>query len=370
MRELKSLSPIELVSSRLKKFRGKPETPESTADNFIKMPGSLIYTGEREVEETQFDVIRFDADSFEELDELPQSIDDLNKKTWINITGLHDVDMIKNIGETFQIHPLALEDILHVHQRPKFEEFDDHLFIVAKMINAQNDQIHHQQVSFIVRKNLLISFQEKPEAVFNSVKNRLRNKSGKIRTRNTDYLAFALLDVIIDHYMKIIEDYGMEINDQEVRVIDKVDKQLLEEINISKREMNFLRKHTRPLKETIIAFHKSDNTLIEKRTRPYLSDLKDHIHHVTESIEIYRETINDNLQTYNTHISNKLNDTLKILTIFSVMFIPITFLAGIYGMNFEVIPELSNPRGYYNLLIAMCVIAVSMITYFKVKKWL
>lgn len=348
------------------------ETSEAT-NVYNQMPGSLIYTGEQHVDAMRLECIRFNHEHFEETN---ISIDDLTsviKKdhiTWLNIVGLHETEKMRAIGDHFQIHNLILEDILNVNQRSTFDEYEDHYFIACKMIRTISESVISEQFSILIGNDYIITFQEKEGDVFDGVRSRIRNTRGKIRNRGTDYLSFALLDVIVDHYMEIVEEYGDEINDQEIKLLDHFDKDMIKDINLSKKEINYLRKHARPLRDTIIAFNKSDNGLIDKKTRPFLRDLLDHISNITEGIEVYRETINDNFNTYNTQISNKLNDVLKVLTIFSVIFIPLTFLAGIYGMNFENMPELSKPYAYPLLLIVMVLISASMIIYFKRKKWL
>jgi magnesium transporter len=337
------------------------------------MPGSLIYTGEQHLDEMRLEMIRFNPNEFEErlisFDELSTSREN-GKITWLNVVGLHETDKIRLIGDAFQIHNLALEDILNMGQRPTFDEYDEQYFIVTKMIRVISNSIISEQFSMIIGENFLITFQEKEGDIFEGVRNRLRTVKGKIRSRGSDYLSFALLDVVVDYYMAIIDDYGAEINDQEVKLMDEFDREMINDINMSKKEVNYLRKYARPLRDTILNFNKSDHHLIEDGTRPFLNDLLDHISHVTDTIEVYRESINDNFNTYNTFMNNKLNDVLKILTIFSVIFIPLTFLAGIYGMNFENMPELQKPYAYPTLLIVMVILAMIMIIYFKRKKWL
>lgn len=337
------------------------------------MPGSLIYTGEKHVDELRLDVIRFNSASIEEETINAEKLSAARKEgfiTWLNVVGLHDTDKIRAIGDEFEIHNLALEDILNIHQRPTFDEYDAQFFVATKMFRTVNQVIISEQFSMVVGRGFIITFQEKEGDIFDGVRNRLRNTKGRIRSRNSDYLAFALLDVIVDHYMAIIEEYGDEINDQEVQLLDSTKKEMLKDLNLSKKEVNYLRRFARPLRDTILNFNKSENPLIDKKTRPFLKDLNDHITHVTETIEVYRETINDNLNTYHTHMTNKLNDVLKLLTIFSVVFIPLTFVAGIYGMNFENMPELHYKYGYYIVWGVMITLAVGMILYFKRKNWL
>ncbi len=337
------------------------------------MPGALIYTGEQHVDEVELELITFNQHEIEEKRIGIEELTSLKKEgsvAWLNVYGLHDTKIIEAIGKAFSIHNLALEDILNVHQRPTFDEYDDHFFLASKMFRTAEESIVSEQFSMIVGEGYIITFQEKTGDVFEGVRTRLRNAKGRIRTRSSDYLAFALLDVIVDHYLAIIEEYGDEVNDHEARLLGDYDKQILNDLNLSKKEVNYLRRYARPLRDTVLAFNKSDLTIIDRKTRPFLKDLNDHITHVTETIEIYRETINDNLNTYHTHSTNKLNDVLKVLTIFSVVFIPLTFMAGIYGMNFEYMPELGYENSYPIFWGAIVTVAMGMIYYFKRKRWL
>lgn len=337
------------------------------------MPGSLVYTGQQHLEEVTLEVIRFNEDHFEQES---VAIDQLNKVCkdnficWLNIEGLHDIEIIKKLGETFKIHNLALEDILNVSQRPAIDEYDDHLFLVCKMFSTKEKAIITEQFSMIVAENLIITFQEKPGDIFDGLRQRIQHPKGRIRSRNSDYLAFALLDVIVDHYMAIIEEYGEEVNIMEAELLDSFSKDMLNDLHLIKKEVNHLRRYARPLKDVIMSYMKSETPLLHKSTVPFLKDLNDHILQVTENIEVYRETINDNLNSYHTHITNKLNDVLKTLTIFSVIFIPLTFIAGVYGMNFEYIPELQYEHAYPILWALFLVIVIGMLFFFKRKKWL
>ena len=337
------------------------------------MPGSLIYTGNTILDNVTIEVIRFDGEEYVEESITQEQLKDVKPGSdvlWVNIIGLHDVGLIQEIGELFNIHNLALEDVLNTTHRPIFDDYDDNFLVISKMLRMEDTNLVSEQFSVVTGKNFLITFQEKPGDVFEGVRNRLRNKKGRIRQRGSDYLTFALLDVIVDHYVIIVEVYGEEINDQEVKLLEDVGPETLGDINLSKKEITFLRKYVRPLKEAIVAFHRSESHLIEKKTKPFLSDLLNHITNVAENIELYRETIQDNLAAHHSHMSNKLNDILKVLTIFSVIFIPLTFMAGIYGMNFEYLPELKFKYAYPIFWGALITVAVSMLLYFKRKKWL
>ncbi len=336
-------------------------------------PGALVYTGEETSLDVKLEVIQYNEHEIREYDLPPGELDKIKPHEgvlWLNVVGLHDARLIQQIGERFSLHNLALEDIMNIHHRPSFDEFDDKLMISVKMLQITNRLLDTEQLSFVVGPDYIITFQEKPWDVFEGVRNRLRKKKGQIRTRNSDYLAFALLDVIVDKYLAILAIYDEEISEQEVKLVDATEKEMLAEINASKKEINYLRKYARPLKEAIHNFSRSHHSTIHKKTRPFIKDLLDHITHVNESIELNRETINDNLNTYHSQMSSKLNDILKVLTIFSVVFIPLTFMAGIYGMNFDYMPELHNRYGYPVFWVTLIVMAGGMLLYFRKKRWL
>ncbi len=370
VKESKYFSQTERLFTRIRKKKN-----EVTAANkkLHQMPGALIYTGEETSEEVVLEVIQFDAEDFKEYTITSRSLKDLQEHSgtlWLNVVGLHDAELIEQIGEQFSLHNLALEDIMNIHHRPSFDEYDDNFLISFKMLRVHKKTLDSEQLSFVVGPGYIITFQEKAGDVFEGVRNRLRNKKGRIRTRNSDYLAFALLDVIVDKYLAILANYDEEINEQELRLVDATDKEILAEINASKKEINYLRKYARPLREAIYDLSRSKMNFMEKRTKPFIKDLLDHINHVIESIELNRETINDNLNTYHSQMSSKLNDILKVLTIFSVVFIPLTFMAGIYGMNFEYIPELSYQYSYPIFWAVLILMAGGMLLYFRRKKWM
>jgi len=369
---LKYLSPTELwsIRRRRKNKRADQQLKQANQDH---VPGALVYTGDASEVPINLQLIEFSADTYREETLQPDQIGSLknNKDTiWLNVTGLHKTEIIRQLGRTFDIHELALEDILNIAQRPAFEPYDHFFFIAAKMLKINGQALISEQFSMVVGNGFIITFQEREGDVFDSIRKRLKNKSGFIRTRGADYLAFALLDVIVDHYMEIVDLYGDEINDQEVQLLERTDKSMLSELNLSKKELNYLRRYARPLRDVVIAFLKSDLSFIEKKTRPFLNDLMGHINQVTDNIEVYRDSINDNLGTYHLTMSNKLNDILKVLTIFSVIFIPLTFLAGIYGMNFDHMPELHYAYSYPIFIGVLVAVAVGMILIFKKRGWL
>lgn len=369
---MKSLSHTERWSIRRRKKakNAAQAVPEGGKDH---IPGSLLYTGQVDDIPVRINMIRYDEQKLIEeeiaIDQIA-SIREQKGTLWLNVVGLHKTEVIRAVGDAFKIHDLALEDILNISQRPAFEAYDDFFFVAAKMLKIDGHALISEQLSMVVGEKFIITFQEKDGDVFDSIRKRLRNKSGVIRTRSADYLAFALLDVIVDHYMEIVDLYGDEINDQEIKLLDRTDKEMLSELHLSKKELNYIRKYARPLRDVVIGFTKCYLPFIEKRTRPFLNDLLGHINQVTENIEVYRDSINDNLGTYHLSMSNKLNDILKVLTIFSVIFIPLTFLAGIYGMNFDHMPELHYQYAYPVFIGVLVVVAGGMILIFKKRGWL
>ena len=339
-------------------------------------PGALIFIGNKKVENVRLRVIDYDHVQLKE-DELENIADGAGFKhtksvTWINVDGLHDLSIMKGIGKTFDLHPLLVEDILNTGQRPKLEEFDNCLFIVVKMIRYEKEKqmIVNEQLSMVLGDTFLLTFQEQPGDVFEPVRERIRNQKGRIRGAGIDYLAYALLDTVVDNYVFIIEKLGEKIEDIEEEILEKADHAVMEKINTFKREMNFLRKSVRPAREAIIQLSKLDSELIHEQTIPFLKDMQDLITHAAEAIDTYRDMLSDQLNLYNSVISNRMNDIMKVLTIFAAIFIPLTFIAGIYGTNFEYLPELHFKYSYFVFWGVLVVVAAAMLLFFKRKKWL
>lgn len=337
-------------------------------------PGTLIFVGEQKMDKPQIEVINYDSDHYEErqLENIEEVFAHLtpDNKHWINVNGLHEASLIEKIGEELQLDPLLLEDILHTTQRPKCEIYGKHAYIVLRMIyyNEKEDVTISEQFSLLLADNYIFTFQEVHGDVLNSVRERLKRANGKIRTRASGYLAYALLDTIVDHYAYSIEKFGDKIDELDREVLVNPEQEVLEQIISFKREINYLRKSIRPVRELIIQFDKSH--FVEKKTEIYLKDLLDHVTHAAESIETYRELLSDQLNIYHTGVSNKLNEIIRLLTIYSVIFIPLTFLAGIYGMNFKHFPELDYPYAYPIFWGVLITISLSMVFYFRRKKWI
>ena len=296
---------------------------------------------------------------------------DSSSVTWINLEGI-DPSSIQTLNEHFQIHPLVSEDIIHTGQRPKMEVYDRYIFIVLKMIYFQDgtDEIVDEQISLILGPGYVISIQEKEGDVFDPIRTRLREGKGRIRGQGADYLAYSLLDAIVDNYFLILEKRGEVMEELEDDILTDSGPDILHDIHQFKKEMIYLRKQVWPLREVISGLQRNESSLIQTSTLVYLRDVYDHTIQVIDSIESFRDMITGMHDIYFSSISNRMNEIMKVLTIFAAIFIPLTFVAGIYGMNFKYMPELSWRWGYFGALGLMACIAAGLIGYFKKKNWL
>jgi magnesium transporter len=281
------------------------------------------------------------------------------------------VDIIEKIGKHFNLHPLVIEDILNIHQRPKIEDFEDHIFIVLKMLtyNKDSHEGESEQVSIILGKNFVLTFQERKRDVFDPVRNRIKNSKSLIRKYGADYLVYALIDVIVDNYFIILEGIGEVLEELEDRVLLNPTSEIVHSIHQLKRNLIVLRKSIWPLREILSTLEKTESDLI-KNTSVYFRDVYDHTIQVIDIIETYRDLVTGMLDIYLSSVSNRMNQIMKVLTIIATIFMPLTFIAGIYGMNFKYMPELGWKWGYPLVLILMLLIGVNMIIYFRRKKWL
>ncbi len=346
--------------------------------NRNQMPGAVTYIGKKSTAITKLEIIDFSADHYTRVD--TEDIEEAFKfeasehVTWVNVNGLNDTSIIEKLGNYYDLHPLIQEDIVSTNQRPKIDEYEDYLFIVFKMLyyNDKGD-LENEHVSMVVGKNYLTTFQEADGDVFDSVRERLENAKGRIRTKHSDYLMFALLDAVVDNYFSVIEIMSDKIESLEDQLFDTRDgnnDDITLDIQDLKKEILRIRRATLPLREVVNRLEKSGNTIIDESTLKYIRDLYDHIIQVNESVEVYREMIWGLMDMYMTTISNRMNEVMKVLTIMASIFIPLTFMAGIYGMNFDNIPELHYENGYFYLLGAMALVFLAMLWYFKRKKWL
>ena len=338
-------------------------------------PGTLVHVGERKTETVKITILRYDQGQVTEkeastVDEcLPSQGESM--VTWINVAGIHHVEVMEKLGACYGVHPLALEDILNTDQRPKVDDYGDYLLIVLKMVyHDDQGELVIEQVSLVVGSNFVISFQERDGDVFDPVRERIRGAKGRIRTAGADYLAYALVDAVVDHYFAVLERLGGEIADTEEQLLAEPTPSSLHAIHRLKGEMIFLRKSVWPLREAVGNLTRGESALITEATQVYLRDVHDHTIQVIDTIESFRDTMSGMLDIYLSSLSNRMNEVMKVLTIIATIFIPLTFIAGVYGMNFRQMPELQWPWGYPVALVIMAGVAGIMLAYFRRRKWL
>jgi magnesium transporter len=339
-------------------------------------PGTLVHIGDKKIEKPKISIIDFSEKELHE--KVAKKVEecfpyrDKRTVTWINVDGLHEPGLIESLGRHFRIHPLVLEDIVNTGQRPKMEGFEDYIFVVLKMLDydEKTSEIRTEQVSLVIGKYFVISFQEREGDVFNTVRERIRKSKGKMRKRGSDYLAYALMDAVVDNYFIVLERMGEKTEDLEQELLSKPSSETLQTIHLLKRELILLRKSVWPLREAVSGLARGDSKLIKDNTIVYLRDVYDHTIQVIDTIESLRDTVSGMLDTYLSSISNRMNEVMKVLTIIATIFIPLTFIAGIYGMNFEYMPELEWPWGYFAVWGVMAIVAIIMAIYFKRRGWL
>jgi magnesium transporter len=340
-------------------------------------PGTMIHVGEKRTESVRISLIKYDQEDVKIFENIFP--DECQRHTvsrgisWINVTGIHDLKIVETLGGIFDIHPLVLEDIVHAGQRPKVEDHDRYLFIVLKMLMYEQErgQVLAEQVSLIVGENHVISFQETPADVFDPVRQRIFNGKGrKMRTSGSDYLAYALMDAIVDQYFTILEYYGEKVEALQDEVLASPTPSTLETIQGGKRDMIFLRRSVWPLREALATMERGGSSLITQEVVLYIRDVYDHAIQVMDGIEAFRDMLAGTLDIYLSSVSNKMNEVMKVLTIIATIFIPLTFIAGIYGMNFEKMPELKWWWGYPAVMLVMLGLGLAMLLMFKRKLWL
>ena len=339
-------------------------------------PGSLVHIGETPAGAVSIELIGYDPATFEK--QSFQTVDDclphLERPgiTWVNVEGVHNVDIIRQLGEQFALHPLVLEDIVNTVQRPKIEDYDSYLFIVLRMLRPTGGgEFTSEQISMVLGPSHLFTFQEGIQGdVFDTVRERIRNGKGKIRGMGADYLAYALIDAIVDNYFSVLEDLGERIINLEEELTLAPDKATLIEINTIKQEIIFLRKAVWPLREAVSFMERGDSHLLSPATRLYFRDVYDHTVQVIDTVETYRDLLSGMLDLYLSSISNRINEVMKFLTVIGTIFMPLTFLVGVYGMNFKHMPELEWHNGYFLLWGLMIALSIAMIIYFRRKRWL
>jgi len=339
-------------------------------------PGSIVHIGNKRAEKTKITIVDYNEEQFQEKEvKTVKECCPYKEKptiTWINIDGVHEEKIIEELGKIYNFHPLILEDIVDTDQRPKIKDFGDYIFIILKMhyYDKENNEIKIEQVSLIFGKNYVISFQEREGDVFDSIRERIRNNIGRIRKARADYLIYALMDAIIDNYFTILEKLGEETEDLEAKVIKDPVPANLQIIYKLKSELIFLRKSVWPLREVISILEKGESVLIDKSTNIYLRDIYGHTIQVMDTVETLRDVISGTLDVYLSSVSNKMNEIMKVLTIIATIFIPLTFIAGVYGMNFQYMPELKWVWAYPLILSVMLIIGIVMVIFFKRKKWM
>jgi len=338
-------------------------------------PGTLVYTGHDRVEPAQISVFSYSETAFDEIENA--SIDVLHAvkesplNYWINVSGIHDVALVEAVGTEMGFHHLVMEDIVHPQQRPKLESYEHHLYVVAKMMYMDTDgSAVSEQVSIVLGKNYVISFQERPGDIFQPVRDRLRTGKGLMRKMGSDYMAYALLDLIVDHYFVVLEEVGTQMEQFEDDVMEHPSKETMGEIREQKKKLITYRREMWPLRELLSGLLRDDSGLIRKKTHTYLRDVYDHAVQVIDLLETYRDLLSGLTDLYLSSLSFRMNEVMQVLTIIGSIFIPITFLAGVYGMNFQNIPELQWEYGYHAAWGLMVLTALGMMRFFKRKKWL
>jgi magnesium transporter len=336
-------------------------------------PGTLIHIGKKTSEQVKVTVIDYDEENFQKKEArvVEECFVFKSKKsvTWINVDGLHDIELMKRLGECYGLHHLMLEDILNTDQRPKTDDFGETLYIVVKMLNFHEEtgELEVEQVSLILGENFVISFQEKEGDDFDTIRERIKDKKGRIRQMGADYLVYALLDVIVDDYFTVLEKLGEQIESLEEEMADNPSPEELQKLHALRRAIIFIRRSILPLRDIIAKLEKRESPLIKESTRMYLKDINDHIMHLTDTIESSREMLASIHDVYLTSASNRMNEVMKVLTIIATIFIPLSFIASVYGMNFKFMPELNWHFGYFFALFLMLMVTIVMVIYFKRK---
>lgn len=360
---LNSINPLKIVrkQSKQKELVGKA-------------PGSLIYTGDVSDVPVEISVIRFD-EAYYESEILETAADAHAEKgnkhvSWINIDGIHDVEIIKTIGKDFNLHSLLLEDILNIEQRPKIEIYGENLVVFFKMMYLRDNKLDIEPISLVLGPNYLISFQERKGDIFDNVRGRIHNASGRIRKRGSDYLLFALMDAVVDNYFIVMEDIADKLELLEDKLFEETDNRLLYELQQHRKQIVNMRRSVYPLREVVNKLNRAEFAAITEDTERFFRDLYDHTIQIIETIETFKETVSSLKDVFMTGVSNRMNEIMKVLTLIATIFIPITFVAGVYGMNFENMPELGWEYGYHAAWGLMIIMGVGMFIYFKRQKWL
>ncbi len=339
-------------------------------------PGSLVHIGQEKVTKTRISIIDYNEKKCTELPDatLEECLARAknNTVTWINVSGIHETDVLEKLGASFTLHPLVMEDVMNATQRPKVEDYETYLYIVLKMVyeDVKRDEIVEEQVSIILGKAYVISFQENGKDVFEQIRQRIRNNRGIIRKAGADFLTYALIDAVVDGYFEVMERFEDMIEFLEDKVVSDPSPENLRVIHDTKMETIMLRKSISPLREMVGFLERGESSLIKKTTIVYLRDVYDHTIRLIDSVETIRDMLSGMLDIYLTNVSNRMNEIMKVLTIITTIFIPLTFIAGVYGMNFHYMPEITKPWGYPAVLGLMLVVFLCMLLFFKRRKWI
>jgi magnesium transporter len=337
-------------------------------------PGTLVHIGERKSEHVTVTVFRYSTTSCKELhveqvDQLSSPADE--SVIWINVGGVHKVEMVETLGKQFSLHPLLLEDVTNTDQRPKLDDYEAYIFLVMKMLSlTDRKDIAVEQVSFVLGKNYVISFQENGTDVFQPVRERLRGGKGRLRQSGADYLLYALVDAIVDQYFAVLELSGEQIEAVQQAVVDDPKPETLNEIHALKRQLLFVRRAVWPLRDVMTNLSRSDCPFLQHPTKVFFRDVYDHVVQIVDTIEILREMVSASLDIYLSSVSYRLNAIMRVLTVITTIFMPLSFIASIYGMNFEYMPELRSPWGYPLVLGVMAAVGMGMLVLFRNKRWL
>ena len=337
-------------------------------------PGTVVYQGEERTEKVRITLIEYNETEFIEKDfyDLSECLNYVNPAMvmWMNVDGIHREELIEAIGKKFNIHPLTLEDVVNTNQRPKFEDYENYVVAIMKML-YYDTELHAEQLSVVLMEGMVISFQEVHGGdAFDLIRTRIRQGKGRIRKMKADYLAYALIDAVVDCYFNILEKIGDKIELLEEELIAEPSKETMQKLHFMKREMIFVRKAIWPMRELVNNMDRCETTLIQTSTDIYLRDVHDHVVRVIDTVDTYRDLLSGMMDIYLSSVSNKMNEVMKVLTIITTIFVPVTFIAGVYGMNFEFMPELHSRWGYPLTWLAMLTIMFSLMMYFKKKKWL
>ncbi len=338
-------------------------------------PGTLVHIGDRKADQIQVKMFVYDEQRLEERN--VTNVADLAARspgpavTWVNVDGLHEVAVVEQLGNMFSLHPLVLEDILNTEHHPKMEDYENYLFVVLRLLSLVGDerQVCSEQVSLVLGRGFVLTFQETVGDVFEPIRQRVRAQTGRIRKMGSDYLFYALIDAVVDHYFVVLDKIGERLEVLETSVFENPNAETLAEIQQLRLELLGFRKAIWPLREAINGLLREESELISEKTEIFLRDVYDHTIQVLDTVEGFRDTVSGLMDVYLSNVSNRMNEVMKVLTIIATIFIPLTFIAGIYGMNFEYMPELQIPWAYPLVWLAMVAVALIMIVYFRRKGW-